>query len=130
MSPHLEAQLEAVIQRRVRLAGGMIFKLAPTVKGMPDRLVVLPGGRMYLVELKTTSGKLSPAQLELHYRLRTRVGVEVVVLKGVDEIQAWLNDRAKDFDPARRRPGRPRKLKEPHVHDAMCDAYCPAPTPA
>lgn len=87
--PMLEARLEAVFRSRVRQMGGMMIKLAPTVKGIPDRLVMLPGGRLYLVELKTSTGRLSPAQVEWHRRAKL-LKVRVIVLSGLDQIESWV----------------------------------------
>ena len=89
----LEAQLERVFRSRVRMVlGGMVIKMAPTVVGTPDRLVLLPGGRTFLVELKTNKGKLSAAQREWHLRAR-RLGTKVVVLRGLEQIQTWVEEQ-------------------------------------
>lgn len=85
----LESDLEARLRLRVRAIGGMFVKLAPTVRGIPDRLVILPGGRMYLVELKTTTGRLSPAQVQWH-RQAAELGTTVVVLYGPVQIDNWI----------------------------------------
>lgn len=85
-----ESAVEALLHRLVKAAGGLTFKLAPTVKGLPDRLVVLPHGQVHLVELKATGGRLSPAQHLLHDRL-AEVGTTVHVLTGPAEVRAWVN---------------------------------------
>lgn len=84
-----ESAVEAALHRYVKKVGGLSFKLAPTVKGIPDRLVILPGGNIHLVELKTSGGRLSPAQLLWHDRAAQR-GVTVTVLHSVEEVRAWL----------------------------------------
>lgn len=92
MSPttaQLEAQLEASFRKRVRLVGGYTIKLAPTERGVPDRLVIFPRGRMYLVELKTDKGILSPIQMHWHDRMADR-GVHVHTLYGEDDIKSWI----------------------------------------
>lgn len=45
--------------------------------GMPDRLVLLPAGRVLWVELKTTGGTLSPIQKLRHEELK-RAGHDIV----------------------------------------------------
>lgn len=90
--PELESRVEARLRDRVRKAGGMSVKLAPTEKGVPDRLVIL-GGRVYLVELKAVGGAVSPAQAVWHRRALER-GVRVVVLTGRDEVDAWVEATA------------------------------------
>ena len=87
----LEAQLEKTFRNRVRERGGMVVQLMPTVAGIPDRLVLLPGGRMYLVELKTHTGRLSPVQREWHKRA-LKLGVPVAVLYGLGEVVKWVEE--------------------------------------
>lgn len=91
----LEAPLEAYFRKRVRLAlGGIVVKLAPTLAGVPDRLAILPGGRIFLVELKTDTGKLSPIQSVWHAEAQS-LGSPVAVLFGKDEIDSWVLDQAR-----------------------------------
>lgn len=94
---HSEAQLETLFLLRVRGLGGMLVKLAPTVAGIPDRLVLLPCNRIRLVELKTTTGRLSPIQQHWHARAGA-LGVRVDVLRGLPEIDAWTRARAREYD--------------------------------
>lgn len=88
---HSEATLEGLFRAEVRRSGGMAIKLAPMEAGIPDRLVISPDGTMYLVELKTETGRLRPIQKVVHDRL-TKMGVPVVVLAGRDAIVAWIAD--------------------------------------
>jgi hypothetical protein len=85
----LESNLEAFFSTAVRRAGGMSIKLAPIMAGTPDRLVLLPGGRMILVELKAPSGRLAPIQREWHRRAGV-LGTEVLVLRGRNEVFDWI----------------------------------------
>lgn len=85
-----ETKLEAEFVKKVRrAAGGRAFKLLPTVAGIPDRLVVFPGGALYLVELKTATGKLSPIQEHWHAQL-AEMGVTVHTLYGMADVNRWL----------------------------------------
>ncbi len=104
----LEASLEAHFRKTIRVAGGSAHKVAPTEKGMPDRLVLMPGGRMYLVELKTETGTVRASQKLWHAKAATR-GTEVVVLSGRAAINAWVRslfiagDVAAGLTPKRRK---------------------------
>lgn len=90
----LESSLEAHFNRTVRLhLGGRAVKLAPTEKGLPDRLVLLPGGRVYLVELKTLTGRTSAAQ-DLWHERAAQLGTKVHVLVGREGIDAWITAQA------------------------------------
>lgn len=84
-----ETKLEQYFRHQVRLLGGRCDKLIPSTAGMPDRLIVLPRGRIFLVELKTKTGALRPAQ-RLYHQQMWELGVEVVVLYGREEVDSWL----------------------------------------
>lgn len=84
-----ESTLEGFLIKRVRMVGGVTFKLAPTTKGLPDRLVVFPGKDIYLVEMKAPGGRLSPMQTIQHTRLRS-LGVEVVILDSRAAVVKWI----------------------------------------
>lgn len=90
-----EAKLEAEFTRRIRAAGGRAFKLLPTVAGIPDRLVAFPGGALYLVELKTASGKLSPIQEHWHGEMG-KLDVKVHVLYGIEQVDDWISCAANE----------------------------------
>lgn len=64
-------------------------KLIATHAGIPDDLVLMPGGRVYLVELKTETGRVSPIQ-ELWHKHASELGTEVVVLYGRMELLRWV----------------------------------------
>ena len=83
--------MESKLHRGILALGGIDYKLAPTTKGLPDRLVILPGNLIFLVELKAKGGRLSPAQIAIHAKLAKR-GTHVVVLTGPDEVDAWLKE--------------------------------------
>ena len=86
-----EAELDRYFTNCVRRdLSGAAIKLAPTVAGVPDRLVILPGGRILLVELKTAKGKLSEIQTRWHAAAAV-LGVVVDVVVGLDGVDAWID---------------------------------------
>ena len=60
----LEKDIEAKLRRAVEAAGGKCLKwVCPGWSGVPDRIVLLPGGRIIFVETKRPKGgKLSELQ--------------------------------------------------------------------
>lgn len=84
-----ENLIERYLVKRVRELGGMAVKqIWQGRRGAPDRLVILPGGRMVFVECKAPGQKAKDHQLREHDRLR-KLGVMVVVVDskdGVDEV--------------------------------------------
>ena len=88
-----EAAIERRLKRKVEAVGGKALKFSsPGWAGAPDRLVLLPGGRLVFVELKAPGKKPRPIQLKRHEELKA-LGFEVVVidsLEGVEEfIRRW-----------------------------------------
>lgn len=80
----LESVIENNLTRRVEALGGLTYKLAPTGRiNKPDRLVMLPNGKLFFVECKRPGKKPRPGQIREHERLR-RLGYRVVVLDSHD----------------------------------------------
>lgn len=60
-----EAKLEAKFRDRVKKAGGVAFKfVSPGYRGVSDRLVLIPGGKVVFAELKDGDKKLSALQIQ------------------------------------------------------------------
>jgi len=85
-----ESYLERRLCDGVRAKSGWAVKLVGTA-GMPDRLVLLPGGRARLVEMKAPDGRLSPLQVSTHKRLM-KLGFPVFVLWSSDDVRRFLDD--------------------------------------
>jgi|SRR5215217_5205072 len=69
----LEKILEKRLVQEVEKLGGLAWKLvSPSNAGVPDRLVILPGGFSCMVELKKPGKDLSPLQFEIHKKLIKR----------------------------------------------------------
>lgn len=101
---HLESQIEEFLRKRVRLLGGYAFKWVPTIAGVPDRMVLMPGGRTYFVELKQAGEKPTLVQQVWHTRLR-EMGYEVVVLDSKPAVLAWLRHVMDSLGPQKGKPG-------------------------
>lgn len=58
-----ERVIERFLTSYAKEHGGRAYKfVSPGQAGVPDRLVILPGGVMFFVELKAPTGILSPRQ--------------------------------------------------------------------
>lgn len=87
-----ESTIEARLVREVKKRGGLCYKFtSPGSPGVPDRIVVLPGGVTVYVELKTETGRLANIQKWQIEELRKR-GATVRVLKGMDQVLAFLEE--------------------------------------
>jgi len=61
------------------------------VSGVPD-VVVIRGGRCYALELKTATGRVSPAQERVIDQMRA-AGCDADVVFGLDSALKWLEQR-------------------------------------
>lgn len=87
-----ESTIEARLVREVKKRGGLCYKFtSPGNPGVPDRIVILPGGTTIYVELKTEIGRLAKIQKWQIEELRSR-GAVVRVLKGMDQVLAFLEE--------------------------------------
>lgn len=87
-----ESAIESRLVRLVRERGGLCYKfVSPGNTGVPDRIVITPTGRIIFVELKTQAGRLSALQKWQHRELEQR-GAEVRVLKGMDQVQQFVEE--------------------------------------
>lgn len=85
----LESTIEQYLVRRIKAAGGLALKWSsPSFAGVPDRIVFLPGGRVFFCELKAPGKSLSALQTRVVEILRG-LGARVVVVdsrRGVDAL--------------------------------------------
>jgi hypothetical protein len=88
----LECIIEDALVKRVVALGGLALKLAPaTGRGFPDRLIIMPGGFVTLVETKRPKGgRVSKHQQQWLDRLEL-LGVVVAVVRTTGDIEALLS---------------------------------------
>ena len=87
-----EKVIEQKLVRAAKNMGGIALKyVSPGFDGMPDRIVLLPGGRIGFVEVKAPGEKPRPLQLSRHGLLR-RLGFKVYVLDDEQQIGGILDE--------------------------------------
>ncbi len=87
-----EKQIESKLVQSVRKKGGLCLKfVSPNFDGMPDRLILLPGGRIAFAELKAPGKKPRPLQLARHKTLM-KLGFHVYVIDSIEQIGAILDE--------------------------------------
>lgn len=93
-----EKVIEHHLVMETEKAGGKALKfVSPSFAGMPDRLILLPDGKMGFVEVKAPGQKPRPLQLKRHAMLR-KMGYPVFVLDAVTEIPEVLETIAHTLD--------------------------------
>ena len=87
-----EKQIEQRLVKAVKAQNGMCPKLvSPGTDGMPDRMVLLPDGKLSFVEVKTPGEKPRPLQIRRHEQLR-QLGFRVAVLDDPEQIPSILEE--------------------------------------
>ncbi len=91
-----ESQIENYLKREIEKLGGLCLKfVSPGNKGVPDRLLILPGGKVIFAELKNgNKGRLSALQVRMQTVLKN-LKFRTYVLKTkpeVDKLIAELRD--------------------------------------
>lgn len=86
-----EVTIEKKLITAVKNMGGICPKwVSPGFDGMPDRIVLLPKGRIGFVEVKAPGEKPRPLQIARH-RLLQRLGFRVFVLDDPQQIGGILD---------------------------------------
>ena len=87
-----EKTVEQQLVKAVKQRGGICPKFtSPGYDGMPDRLVLLPHGRMAFVEVKAPGKKPRPLQINRHELLR-KLGFKVFILDEPEQIGGILDE--------------------------------------
>ena len=87
-----EKTIEEHLVKAVRLMGGLAPKfVSPGLDGVPDRLLLLPDGRMAFAELKAPGKQLRPLQKRRKRQLET-LGFRVFVIDNTDQIGGILDE--------------------------------------
>ena len=87
----LEKDIEAYLVRRVRDAGGKAYKFtSPANRGVADRVVVMPGGRVWFVEVKAMGGRLSPLQRVFLDEVKG-LGCNYKIVWSKEDVDEWLH---------------------------------------
>ena len=88
-----EKTLERSLVEKIRQLGGLCLKLQGNMyAGIPDRLILLPGGKAVFVELKSEGIKPRKLQLIRHEELRA-LGFQVYVIDTHEKLTQFLNEQ-------------------------------------
>lgn len=86
-----ESAIERYLVKNIKSLGGMAIKLyAINNIGLPDRLVLLPKGIIFFVELKTKKGKASVAQLKKHEVIQ-KLGFKVYIANSKEAVNEIIS---------------------------------------
>lgn len=87
-----EKEIEKRLIQEVRKRGGLCWKFtSPGTDGVPDRLVLMPCGKIAFVELKATGEKMRPLQMYRKLQLE-KLCFDVYCIDDVKQIMEVLNE--------------------------------------
>lgn len=87
-----EVQIEKKLRDGVKKNGGLALKfISPGFSGVPDRLVFMPRGRLYLVELKAPGKRLSRLQRKVK-SIFEGLGFKYYVIDSYEGVEVFLSE--------------------------------------
>ena len=87
-----EKDIESKLRNEIKKLGGIAYKFtSPGNNGVPDRIVLLPGGVIKFVELKRPGGKTSKLQDMQIARIRN-LGFDVRVIDNTDRLDDFISE--------------------------------------
>lgn len=87
-----EQRIERQLVQQVSKLGGLALKfVSPGMAGVPDRLLLFPGGKAVFVETKAPGKEPRPLQVHRHEQLRA-LGFRVFVIDEMKQIREVLDD--------------------------------------
>ena len=90
-----ESTIEKHLVAKVKAMGGMAYKFtSPAHRGVADRVVVLPGGVVWFVELKAPGGRLSELQ-KIFQSDMARMNQKYACLWSREHVDEWLKEVTK-----------------------------------
>jgi hypothetical protein len=87
-----EKYTEQKLVKAVKFMGGLALKfISPGFDGSPDRLILLPNGRIAFIELKATGKRMRPLQVRRKRQLES-LGFSVYCIDKPEQIGGMLDE--------------------------------------
>lgn len=88
----MEKDIEMKLKEETQRLGGWALKFAsPGTAGVPDRIVLLPKGKLAFVELKAPGGSLRPLQQKRQDQLED-LGFKVYIIDSLQGVSDFLRE--------------------------------------
>ena len=128
----LEKDIEQKLRKAVEKHGGRCLKwVCPGWGGVPDRIVLLPGARIYFVETKRPKGGIVSALQDKWREWLTDLGFEVWTVWNVADLASFLRYVNRTLTPKEERRclncayGDTRSIEEPCCDCMNCSLWAP-----
>ena len=93
-----EKDIESRLRKDVKAAGGLALKfVSPGYAGVPDRIVLMPGGMMCFAELKAPGKVMRPLQMR-RKKLLESLGFKVFCIDSMEQIKDLINEMGGDAE--------------------------------
>ena len=87
-----EKDVEQSLVKQVKMAGGQALKfVSPGHNGVPDRLILLPHGKVAFAEMKAPGKKMRPRQLKRKRELEA-LGFYVYCIDRIEQIGGIIHE--------------------------------------
>lgn len=87
-----ESKIENRLKKEIELIGGKALKfVSPGMSGVPDRIILLPHGRIVFIELKAPGKKPRPIQIKRIKELKD-LGFDVRVIDSINGIKDFIEE--------------------------------------
>lgn len=87
-----EAKVENALAKMIHDRGGLCYKfISPDNPGVPDRLRILPDGKIIFIELKAEFGRMQNIQKWQHDRM-LKCRADVRTIRGMEQAKALIKE--------------------------------------
>ena len=87
-----EREVEHFFKKQLEKRGAIVWKfVSPGQAGVPDRVVLLPGGRVVFAEMKAPGRKPRPLQMAVFSRM-AGAGHRVFVIDSKEAVQEFIKE--------------------------------------
>lgn len=87
-----ESKIEAYLKKEITKLNGLCLKwVAPGTRGVPDRIIIMPQGKTYFVEMKQEKGRIDKLQKYVHKQFAAR-DHHVYVLWSKSEVDEFISE--------------------------------------
>lgn len=87
-----ESAIENKLTKAVKKMGGLPLKfISPSLVGLPDRLLLMPGGKIAFIELKASGQAMRPLQMKRKRQLEA-LGFPVYCIDDTKQIGGILDE--------------------------------------
>lgn len=87
-----ESKIEKSLKDKVQYMGGVALKfVSPGMAGVPDRIVLIPNGKVVFVELKAPGKTMRPLQLKRKSQLEN-LGFKVYLIDSLQGVDSFVRE--------------------------------------